>query len=110
MEPPAGKTHRLIYALSVEIEPPTGSASASIVIWLGRDGQPLNGNGNGLPRPPKERAIDLRVGDQVRFDSLWHEVRGVSAYRQHWLTDEQAERCRGDGDRGYLYRVAGPLA
>lgn len=96
------REYRLIHALHFELDPPAGSVSAQVVIWLGRDRMPLSETGNGLPRPPKTRTIDLRPGDQVRVDSLWRQALEVKAYGEAWLTAEQGA---AKADRvGYLYR------
>ena len=72
------------------------------VIALGRDGRNATGNSNGHPRPPVKRTIDLRPGDQVMSDGRWWTIKSVRAWRDYWLTEEQARR-HGDGVHGYVY-------
>ena len=104
MEPE--KPCRLIYSLKLDIEPPPGSgptASSQLIVPLNRDGTGHRGeHGTGTPRPPKTRAIDLRVGDHVMVKGQWRKVLAISAYREHRLTEERA-KSRPLGD-GYLVR------
>lgn len=100
------KTHRIIWSLQFDIEPPAGSkpgVSCQLIVPLDRQGNSLNG---GKPRPPKTRMIDVRVGDYLMFAKRWQKVLGVKAYRDNWLTSEEAERCHERDDLGYLYRIA----
>jgi hypothetical protein len=60
--------------------------------------------GNGRPRPPKQRTIDLRVGDEIMSTSRWRTIRSIEVYRGFWLTDEQAAWQTPDGD-GYNYQL-----
>lgn len=102
------KTHRIIYSLKFEIEPPPDSkpgVSCQLIVPLDRQGNSINGS---LPRPPKQRMIDVRAGDYLLFAKQWRNVLGVAAYRDNWLTAEQAEQCHNRDDLGYLYRVTMP--
>jgi len=45
---------------------------------------------------------DLHVGDQLLREGQWRTIRHVEAFRDCWLTEEQAETyC--DRREGYLY-------
>src|SRR5262245_28284846 len=94
-------THRLIYSLKLNVSPPPGSrpgVSCQLIVPLCRDGN--SGNRNGRPRPPRRRTIDLRVGDDVLVDGIYRKVLGIEAYREHWLTEEQATSLQHE--QGYL--------
>jgi hypothetical protein len=105
---PPGATHRVIYSLYVDLEPEPGDKTGgkALVVPLDRGGisAAAGGNGNGRPRPPKLRTIDLRPGDQVLCTGQWATVKRVRVYRGFWLTDDGAATMSGEG--GYVYRLA----
>lgn len=72
-----------------------------LVVPLQRDGNSIGRSGR--PRPPKQRTIDLRVGDQVLSDGTWHRVLGIETYRENLLTEQQAAHLTHEF--GYLYRL-----
>ena len=72
------------------------------VIALNRAGQNATGNSNRHPRPPVMRTIDLRPGDQVMSEGQWWTSQSVRAWRDFWLTEEQASKF-ANSDDGYLY-------
>jgi len=87
---------RIILSLHVDLDPAHGSppgASSVIVLPLNRDGNSVSRNGK--PRPPKQRTIDLRVGDDVMVDQRWRRVVDVQAYRDGWITTERVETICG---------------
>jgi hypothetical protein len=91
---------RIIYSIELQLEPEPGSSpgsSAVIVLPLNRAG--MSTASNGKPRPPKQRTIDLRVGDFVMVNKQWRKILGVSAYRDAWFEGEPA-----DDSSGYLVR------
>jgi hypothetical protein len=97
---------RIIYSLDIELVQPPGSPpgqSSHLIVRLDRAGMTCSGS-NGLPRPPKRRTIDLRVGDHVLCAGQWRTIKGIKAYRENWLTEAQAAACQGG--HGYLYRLA----
>jgi hypothetical protein len=64
---------RIFYSLTfeLELEPEPGSlpgSSATITFPLNRAG--ISTASNGKPRPPKQRTIDLRVGDFVMVNKV----------------------------------------
>jgi hypothetical protein len=100
------RPYRLLAALYFDLGQPPGGppgASTALVVTLKPDGTHANhgGKNNGAPRPPKRRTLDLRPGDQLLCEGQWRTIRSVVAFRDQWLTEEQAERDRGEG---YLYR------
>jgi hypothetical protein len=105
---PPGATDRVIYSLHVDLEPEPGNKTSgkALVIPLDRGGMSAAscGNGNGRPRPPKVRTIDLRPGDQVLCMGQWLTVKRIRVYRGFWLTDDEAARMDRGGD-GYVYRL-----
>src|SRR5262245_3948672 len=99
------KTHRLIFSLLLDITPGPDSKPGEIcqlVVPLKRDGN--SAGRSGVPRPPKQRSIDLRVGDDVLSNGTWRKVLAIEAYREHWLTE--AEAANVGHEQGYLYRPA----
>jgi hypothetical protein len=96
-------SHRIIFSLHLSLEPRPGSpagAFAGLVIPLDRDGMAIGRNGR--PRPPKQRTIDLRIGDDVMVNCRWRRVLGISAYRDGWIRPEQADAIGG----GYVVKPA----
>jgi hypothetical protein len=59
--------------------------------------------GNGRPRPPRRRTVDLRVGDFLLCNGRWARVVGARAFSSAWLTEAEAAAYYGDG---YVYRSA----
>jgi hypothetical protein len=53
------------------------------------------------PRPPKQRIVDLRAGDQVLFQGKWRSIKEIAASSESWVTAEQAQRPR---ECGYCYK------
>lgn len=107
---PAAATHRVIFSLYFGLERPSderGRGALALVVQLRRDGQAHNmGKGNGRPRPPKRRTIDLRPGDELLCGGRWTRIASVLAYRAHWLTDSQAaDRLADAAGDGYVYRL-----
>lgn len=103
-EPPPWATHRLILCVYIEFVPePPDNRHSALVVWLDRQGNNVRRSGV-RPRPPKQRVIDLREGDQLLQDGRWRTVERIQAYRGFWLTDEQAA-THGDDGGGYLYRL-----
>jgi hypothetical protein len=105
---PPEATHRIILSLYVEFEAlpeEPQNKSTALVAPLTRDGMPAGSyaGGNGRPRPPKQRPIDLRVGDQILSTGRWRTIKSIAAYRAFWLTEAQA--ARQEGDDGYVYRL-----
>jgi hypothetical protein len=101
----AHKTHRLILWLLLEITPGPDSKPGEmcqVVVPLKRDGN--SAGRSGLPRPPKQRSIDLRVGDEVLSNVTWRKVLAIEAYREHLLTEDEAANLTHE--QGYLYRPA----
>jgi len=82
---PPDATHRVIEAIYFALEllpddaPPR---SGALIVWLNREGQTQNriGIGNGRPRPPKLRTIDLRAGDYLLCAGRWARIRGIRAH------------------------------
>lgn len=98
------KTHRLIFSLLLDITPGPAAKPGELcqlVVPLRRDGNSIGRSGRA--RPPKQRTIDLRVGDQVMSDGMWRKVLAIEAYREHWLTEHEATNL--NHEQGYLYRV-----
>jgi len=105
---PPDATHRVIEAIYFELERPAGDSATTpgaLIIWLTRDGMTQNrsGIGNGRPRPPKRRTIDLRVGDYLLCAGRWARITGARAHSSSWLTDAEAAVYQGNG---YMYRLA----
>lgn len=100
----ADKPYRLIYSLKLNIEPPPKSGpqvSCQLIVPLTRAG--MSTGRNGRQRRPKTRSIDLRIGDDVMVEGIWRKVLSIEAYREHWLTEEEA--ANSEHGQGYLYRV-----
>jgi hypothetical protein len=102
-------TYRIIHSLYFDLgRQPEGQpgSSTALCVRLDRHGMPSGpgGNGNGRPRPPKSRTIDLRPGDEILCSGRWCKIVSVTAHRAHWLTEAQA--LAHEGDCGYVYRVA----
>lgn len=101
---------RLIHSLYFDLGPmPDGppTSTVALVVHLRPDGTHANkdGKNNGAPRPPKRRTIDLRPGDQMLCMGEWTTIRSIQAFRDAWLTEEQAQAWKDDG---YLYLPARP--
>ncbi len=84
---------RLIYSLLFELD---CHQLTELVAPLDARGQ----SPHCQPEPPKQRVIDLRPSDLLRFKDSTYRIRSVQAYREHWL-DEQAAAEWNNGD-GYL--------
>lgn len=97
------KTHRLIFSLLLDITPRDAKPGelCQLVVPLRRDGNAAGRSG--LPRPPKQRTIDLRVGDGILSNGTWRTVLGIEAYREHWLTEDEATNL--EHGQGCLYRL-----
>jgi len=93
----AGMYYRQIFYLEFRFGPVD-----MCVIALGRDGQSATGNSNGRPRSPVKRTIDLRPGDQMLSGEHWWTIESARAWRDFWLTEEQAVND-AHGDHGYVY-------
>jgi len=104
-------THRVIFSLYVEFDYLPGEerrGGLALCVPLDRNGMPSGAyhDGNGRPRAPKRRTIDLRVGDQMMSSGQWRTIKSIRAYRDFWLTDKEAERHRQSGGTdGYVYRL-----
>jgi len=93
------KPLRIIFSLYF-----TFANRTALVVQLNRQGLPEGnrGEGNGRPRPPKHRTVDLRPGDDVLCQGQWRRIKSVAVYRDGWLSEADAnERV---GDWGYIYR------
>jgi hypothetical protein len=105
---PSDATHRVLKAIYFELasrsDQPLNSSHA-LVVWLDRRGMSKAKNGNGKPRPPKQRTVDLRVGDCLLCDGRWARITGARQFSSAWLTEAAAEAYFGEG---YLYRMADP--
>ena len=87
---------RVIYSLLFTFETPPPEI-VQLVVPLDRAGQSVNGLAK--PVPPKQRIIDLRVGDWLRFRDKVRKITAIKAYR-----DGQWERG-GDPPDGYVVRT-----
>jgi hypothetical protein len=92
-----GMFYRRIYYLEFRFSPVD-----MCVIALNRHGQNATGNSNGHPRPPVKRTIDLRPCDQMLSEGQWCTIKSVRAWRDFWLTEEEALK-HVNSDDGYLY-------
>ena len=97
------RPYRLLIAVHISFgRAPRGGPTSSYGVTVHLDSNGCNVRKGGLrPRPPKERIVDLRIGDQVLFDGHWLTVQGITAFSEQWLTEEAAQRPRSEG---YLYR------
>jgi len=93
------RTPRIIFSLYFQFANRT-----ALVVQLDRQGLPEGnrGQGNGRPRPPKCRTVDLRPGDDVLCQGQWRRIESVEVYRDGWLTEEEANHRAGVW--GYIYR------
>jgi hypothetical protein len=79
---------RLIYSLHLDCEREPGKPITGFVV-------PLDRQGNSVPRGivpiGKARVVDLRVGDWFLRGPTGkkYKLAGISAYRQHQLSEEQ---------------------
>jgi hypothetical protein len=106
--PPPDATHRVIEAIRFELEGGGANGltrSGALIVWLNRQGQTQNrsGVGNGRPRPPKRRTIDLRVDDELLCAGRWARITGIRAHASSWLTETEAKAYPGDG---YVYLLS----
>jgi hypothetical protein len=87
--------YRIIFSLWFDLGRLPDGSSIGLVV-------PLDRNGNGVHARPchKARIIDLRAGDEILFDGICRRIVKVFAYRDAWLTEEDAIRRR---DEGYVY-------
>jgi hypothetical protein len=104
---PPFATHRVIEAIYFDLEATSddgNTRSGALIAWINRHGQSQNrsGIGNGRPRPPKRRTVDLRVGDYMLCAKRWAKITGIRAHCSSWLTEAEAVAYRGDG---YVYRL-----
>ncbi len=67
------------------------------VLVLDRDGQ----SEDCRAVPPKQRVINLRIGDQVRFEDAQHEILNVTAFRETSIEPE----LLGEISDGYLVQT-----
>lgn len=97
------RPYRLLIAVHICFgRAPGGGPTSSYGVTVHLDSEGRNVRKGGLrPRPPKERIVDLRVGDQVLFDDQWLTVHRIAAFSEQWLTEESAQKTRSEG---YLYR------
>ncbi len=90
---------RLIYSLLFTFESPPPTI-VQLVVPLNRDGQAANGLAKAVP--PKQRIIDLRIGDWLRFRDTVRKIVAVEAYRDaRWEGD-----WRTLSPDGYIVREA----
>jgi hypothetical protein len=90
---------RIIFSLCFNF-----SDRTALVVQLNRHGLPEGnrGEGNGRPRPPMRRTVDLRPGDHILCQGKWRRIESVQVYRDGWLTE--AEATQRPGEWGYIYR------
>jgi hypothetical protein len=95
--------HRIIYSLHFEVEPlpERPQEITCLVVPLDRDGMGVGRGTNGTPRPPKRRAMDLRVGDYILIGGQWRKIKNLEAYRANVVSDEYAATTKDYS--GYMY-------
>ena len=62
----------------------------TIDVEFGRDGQPAHKpfhRWHGKPCPPKERTIDLRVGDRIFVPPDWQVIEKIDVLREEWVEE-----------------------
>lgn len=97
--------YRLISALRLNMGRNRHGAIQEIIVNLNSEG------GNRLksgarPRPPKQRIVDLRPGDEILHEGRWKKVYGLEVFRELVLSDEEAERhAAGGSDSGWLVKA-----
>ena len=79
---------RIIYSLHLDCERVPGEPITAFVVPLNREG---NSQPGGIRPIGKPRVVDLRVGDWFRHRPTGkkYKLAGISAYRQHQVTEEQ---------------------
>lgn len=85
--------YRIIYSLDFALQPRRTDPprlSRVLSVPLNMEGQASSGRT--VPRPPKQRIIDLRVGDQLLCNGRWETIIGITAARENWLTEEDAAK------------------
>ena len=87
---------RLIYSLIFDLSDPADELRiVQLVAPLDRTGQ----SPHCRPMPPKQRTVDLRIGDELRHKDKKYVVKDVRAYREA----EDASTDTNDAD-GYFVR------
>jgi hypothetical protein len=84
---------RVIYSLAFELEPEKPGTSRMLVVPLDANGQSTNGLTKAVA--PKQRIIDLRVGDWLTFQRRAYKIVGVSAYRDARWADGVRQSAEG---------------
>ena len=100
--------YRVISRVNYWVQPPRGAYSACLHVRLDRSGMPADKHqGNGRPRPPVRRTIDLRVGDEILVGGRWRRIVAIDVEADGWFEGDDAATWPGDG---YIYRpTAQPL-
>ena len=93
------RPYRIIYSVAVDL-----AGGDCVVIPLDRDGQASVDGGR--PKPPKERTIELRPGDDVLIGGGWRRVRSIRAEHDAWLSANEIRHLGGID--GFLYRPGRP--
>ena len=88
--------YRIIYSLQIDLPPGPGGELRQLIVPLRPDGTATNIE----PVPPKNRAIDLRDGDQFVFQGKRETVAGIQAYR-----DSMTDRMPPPHREGYVYQL-----
>ena len=82
---------RIIYSLQFDLFPRKPGELAQLIAPLDARGQ----SPHCKAEPPKQRVIDLRVGDWVRHRSGRYRVQAIRAYRDNFVDDSNVPA--GDG-------------
>lgn len=96
--------YRLIHSLRIQYQS-EGPGKHEIIAKLTKDGMNQLKSG-ARPRPPKQRIVDLRAGDEVLVEGQWRKVLGLSAFLEREVSDEEAaEHAAKPGAEGWLTRL-----
>ena len=107
---PSDATHRVLRAVYFELAPQPDEpreSSHALIVWLDRGGMSKAKGGNGKPRPPMRRTVELRVGDCLLCSGRWARITSARAFSSDWLTEAEATAYSGDG---YVYRAVAQSA
>jgi hypothetical protein len=88
---------RIIFSIQLTLKPPSDGEVVQLIAVLDRDGQSKDCRAV----PPKQRVIDLRIGDQVWFEDAQHEILNVTAFRETNIEPE----LLGEIADGYLVQT-----
>jgi hypothetical protein len=95
---------RIVYSLRIQYAH-DGPGKREIIAHLLPDGTNRLKSGV-MPRPPKTRIADLRVGDEMLVEGQWRKVLAISTFFERVVSDEEAATHAAQPDaEGWVAKV-----